>query len=360
MASVKRAAFLLAAGVLAAGAGGAGAKEPPLYGTVSNANGVVLAHVDPGSLRPLGKGVAVGRDVVSWSFAPNRTKLAIGDGYGGKIRIVDLARMRVRRTIGTVGVPVASAWLAPRRLVWAEPYRIVLVDPLTGRILRRSYTDAAVRRTARAADSLVLLLAPEGKFGPAQLAVAGATGPVRIVTLDRVLAGTSSDEPVTIRLPGLAVDPETRRAFVIGGGEPIAEIDLATLSVRYHDVRTLAAASKGPLDGPERIAAWLGNGLLAVAGSDHRDLVREGDTETMVTTRPSGLQLVDTRTWQMRTLDPAATDLVVAGDRLLAFGRGIGLQVYGSDGFVDLGNGAVVGELLLPMPQLLVGDSALG
>jgi hypothetical protein len=66
-----------------------------------------------------------------------------------------------------------------------------------------------------------------------------------------------------------------------------------------------------------------------------------GDTpaELRSDTRASGLKLVDTRTWTVRTLDPEATGVRWQAGRLLAFGsiwdaeaqreRGTGLTLYG-------------------------------
>jgi hypothetical protein len=58
--------------------------------------------------------------------------------------------------------------------------------------------------------------------------------------------------------------------------------------------------------------------------------------------RPSGLKLVDARSWTVRTLDPAATQASWQAGKLLAFGgtwddeaqreRGAGLTIYGPEG----------------------------
>ena len=66
-----------------------------------------------------------------------------------------------------------------------------------------------------------------------------------------------------------------------------------------------------------------------------------GDTpaELRQEQRPSGLKLVDTRSWTVRALDPAATQASWRVGRLLAYGgtwdhvaqraRGVGLTLYG-------------------------------
>jgi hypothetical protein len=72
-------------------------------------------------------------------------------------------------------------------------------------------------------------------------------------------------------------------------------------------------------EGPTRQAFWLGNGVLAVTGFDgHAGLGPRGGQAEWAT--PSGLRLIDTRTWGVRTLDPHATNAVLTSGTLLAFG----------------------------------------
>ena len=65
-------------------------------------------------------------------------------------------------------------------------------------------------------------------------------------------------------------------------------------------------------NGPVRTAVWLGDGRLAVAGD--------------------GLSLVDTGSWRVRSVDPRADSVLLAGDVLLASGRAAGLAAYDVDG----------------------------
>jgi hypothetical protein len=135
------------------------------------------------------------------------------------------------------------------------------------------------------------------------------------------------------RLPGLAVDPGGRRAYVVDHGL-VAEVDLRTLAVGYHaptrstsllarirDWLEPAAHAKGG-SARTRSARWLGGGLIAVTGADaQHDRVL-----------PAGLDLVDTRDWSIRTIDDDASDVRVAGDLLLATTESTGLIAYGFDG----------------------------
>jgi hypothetical protein len=192
----------------------------------------------------------------------------------------------------------------------------------------------------------MLLLAPVKGIGPARVAIVDRRGAVRFVELERIRAGTqlvdSTSHRVRQHLPGLAVDPAGRRAFVVAPGL-VASVDLASLAVSYHEpARTTAvfarlrdwldpaAYAKGA-SGPTRTARWLGGGLLAVTGADEQLLTNaRGDARSRVL--PAGLSLVDTRDWSLRTLADRATDVRVAGDLLLATGSsdgdGIGLAAY--------------------------------
>jgi hypothetical protein len=141
-----------------------------------------------------------------------------------------------------------------------------------------------------------LLLGSDGSFAPAMVAVVDAEGSVRTVTIDRISVGRVHEEDgkAEVRSPGFAVDPTTHRAFVVGSDLTVAEIDLDTLAVRYRggSARSLAKY----VSGPTRDAIWLGNGLLAVTGTDYADDDTNG--------QPIGLRLIDTHDWSTRLVDP--------------------------------------------------------
>jgi hypothetical protein len=78
---------------------------------------------------------------------------------------------------------------------------------------------------------------------------------------------------------------------------------------------------------------WLGDGQLAVTGYD-------GSAKGHHMEIPSGLELIDTRTWTVRQVDRRSSSAVLAAGRLLAFGtafgtgrdganQGYGLTLYG-------------------------------
>jgi hypothetical protein len=104
----------------------------------------------------------------------------------------------------------------------------------------------------------------------------------------------------------------------VGADYTIAEIDLRTLALTYHSgaERSLAKV----LPGPVRNARWLGNGLLAVAGSNGIGL--------------DGLRIVDTRDWTTRIVDSDSFYLSLGEDVLIGSSYWIPpqLSVYGLDG----------------------------
>ena len=353
-----------------AGGGVAGGQPVPrLLGIVAR-DDARLVRLDPATLRPRpGPRVRLGSEgcaprsggqacamVPPWSFSPDRTQLAVARHEGGMVdalRLVDVRRMRPAGEIriGSIGAVGLVAWPAPERLLAVqevccdERQRLLVADVDRRRVTARRALGGTVQAVGRTARDLVLLIAPPKRIGPARLAVVGGAGDVRLVALDRVHAGAEALEDVDFglrqRRPGLAVDPQGRRAYVVED-DVVAAVDLAEGTVAYHSLterRSLAARLRDLLDppayakgvtGPSRSAYWLGDGWLAVTGAD------EQLTEPRL--RPAGLRLVDTRDWTYRVIDPGASDVRVAGRLLLATGAKldgrdtIGLRAYGLDG----------------------------
>ncbi len=315
----------------------------PVLGLDVARNGVHrLAWFEPGSLTMLhGRKAPLGRYTGSWSFSADRSVLAIAaaqtTGYQQqadyKLRFVNARSMRVLGDLN-LGSPQFSSvtWLRPDRLlavVYGDSRLIAVVDPQRRALVRQVALSRRPEAVARIADSLVLLLGNEGSFAPAVLAIVDAEGSLRTVTLDRISIGTVSD-PLTpsfqVRRPGLAFDPATRRAFVVGADFTVAEVDLETLDVAYHggSARSLAKYSTGPI----RSAVWLGNGLLAVTGTVYSGDATKG--------QPLGLRLIDTRTWRTQLVDPNVGSIGRPAANGVFFARGStpsqDVDVYGMDG----------------------------
>jgi hypothetical protein len=374
---------VLAAGLLlTAGCLGAGDRtKPPTVPVTSSAapdggqllgalfreapTSLKLARLDPRSLDPL-PGPQLDLPGPWWvlSVAPDRSMAVLGNEDSDKLAVVDLASMRALGTIGvrSLAWTETSRWIGRSRLLLVmgelpvSRHSVMLtVDPHARRVLQRQRLPGPVLASGHLPGGLVLLLAPDKGIGPATLAVVDDDVRIRTVTLSGIAAGDESVETGSLLVdrrayPGLAVDPAGRRAYVVAAGAPAADVDLTTLRVGYHrlttptsPLRRLAnwllppAQAKGATDGPARSAQWLGNGLLAVAGSDAvASNTKEGAREVQ---RPSGLQLMDTRTWTVRMLDPHTSGIMLAAGRLFATGyrydsndgvpKGYGLTIYG-------------------------------
>jgi hypothetical protein len=331
-------------------------------GVRAGKNALALVRVSPSTLRvQAGRRVLLGDRASAWSYSPDGSRLVLADStLFGWLRFVDVTRMRalgdLRLNAG--GFVRATAWLGPDRLVAVASYEqettLVLVDPVRRRVLASQELQGSFEELARSGDTAAVLLSPWRGIGPATLAVVDRSGTVRTADVGRIRVGTDPFERERIDVirsahAGLAVDPASGRAFVVGAASPLAEIDLASLAVRYHDLARPvsllgrlrdwiepSAEAKGAPDGPSRSARWLGDGRLAVWGYDNHGSVSGNDIRWSQT--PVGLSVVDTRDWSVRTIDPTASEAAPAGSGLLAWSSlwnsdarklsGTGLSLY--------------------------------
>ena len=329
---VRHALVALAAAVAVAAT--AAAAAPPRATVLAvdwGVEGARLVRVDPVTLaRADGSAVPLAGHKSSFRFSPDGSRVVLGRDGAASVRIVDVRAMRRAGDVALGrGAVELTRWPAPRRLLAVISdgggVRIVTVDPATRRPLgTRVLADTSIRAHADAGEELALLLSPGSGIGPARLALAGASG-LRAVTLDRIRAGLRRDEQseapvVESRIPGLAVDPQGRRAFVVGADEPIAVVDLTTLEVQYRpsppaldglEVRAKSA------NGPYRRAVWAGGGLVAVAGYDERAWVDAGGKHRNEA-EPTGLRILDTRTWTASVIERRAASVVTGEGLLLA------------------------------------------
>jgi len=333
----------LAIAALVAGEGrspdaGARGDEPVLAVTDGR-----LARLDPRSLEPLAGGrVRLHEPVNGWARSGSRLAVLTGS----TLRFFDIARMRAagELAIGARGSVALMAW--PRRdrlwVVLAAPgccatgtTTVVTVDPARRRVVARRELAAGLARAAAAGDRVVLLLSPTTTIGPARLATVDAGGKLDLLPLDGVSAGLQPTEGVPFllraRQPGLAVDPRRNVAYVMPSRPQVLEVDLRRLRIGYHGLtphRSLLDRVRDLLEppaeaqqaiGPVRSARWLTSGSIALAGRDSHASWRPGGAVEYVT-RPAGVQLIDTRRWEVRTLDEQATSFVGAGGAILTGG----------------------------------------
>ena len=345
------------------------AATSPLLGLRYGRLDTWLVRIEPLALGSLpGRKLALGRYVSGWSFSPDRSRLAFGsegaslNDSPAALRIVDPAKFVTVRNVplGMNGFVSVTHWVGPDRLQAVvrssspEGDFVLLVDAGEGRVLQRQRLEGSVTAIGRTSRALVLLLEPP-RLGPVALAVADAVGSLRSVELVRVEAGKSLTDPPNSYLQrddaGLAVDASSGRAYVVAAGDPVAEVDLASLAVAYHvpaqpisllgrlhDWVEPPAQAKELLTRSARAARWLGDGRLAVVGVNGTgSWTKNRLTVKMV---PSGLEVIDTRDWSSHLVDPRSSDFEVARNALLSWGlswnseteKGTGLTVFGQRG----------------------------
>jgi hypothetical protein len=284
-----------------------------------------LVHVGPVTLAEDGA-LPLDREANGWVFSPDRSLVAFGGtstaAARAAVRVVEQQPLRLARVIEfpQPGAFQPLAWLAPDRLLVLRSFlrfSFWLVDPTTGRTVKRIGLRGAVVRVDRTSDALVLLTVPVGKIATPRLLVVDAQAHLRAVTLNRLRAGTRvrrRGDVFRSEIPALAVDPAAGRAYVTGAGKRVAVVDLRDLAVSYKRL----APSSGAIqllkfvDGWQRNAVWLGNGSYALSGSNAHVTKSRQTSST-----PAGLRVVDTRGWTVRTL-AAESSWFLAEDDVLA------------------------------------------
>ena len=293
---------------------------------------VSLATLDARSFEPRGRLLALGRAQGEVHTDRLGDRLAVASAGVG-VAVVDTRRAKVLWRLERGRLVRALTWISPRGLLVLEHGGALLLDPVRKTILARSDFDGVVLSAAKWSQGLVVLaFRNEGSIEPARLFVIGPSVRVRGIELSRIAAGWASG-PTSAHdfnhaQPGLAVDQEAGRAFVAGGAH-LATVDLSTLALAYSGAeRTLQKMTTGP----RRNVAWLGDGVLAVAGADDRV-----DGERL-TSMPFGLRFFTSD--GVRIVDERATQVSTAAGLPLAFGHrytdgrheGTGLAAYDRTG----------------------------
>jgi hypothetical protein len=338
------------------------APEGPLLGMVWIGRDAEIVPLDATTLEPAGAALPI-TEGGAFGYSPDRSQLALGAVNPPRVRFVDVAPLKVVRSVqlGRIGNVDRIDWLGAGAAVvlYAAPdgTRIAWVDPTTGEVSKRVRLGVTPYQAVTGGGRLVLLLPPRKGIGTARLEIVGADERTRVVRLPKIRIGSTMPGARTAfrRIqPGLALDASTGHAYVVGTDSVVADVDVRSLRVSNHSLvrRSLAArigawlvpaAEAKALAGPALDARWLGDGLIAVAGTSY-SVTFGKDSETQSAT-PLGLRVVDVRTWTQRTLDAGADGFAVGNDALLAYGvrskfgttappvvSGMGVAAYGTDG----------------------------
>jgi hypothetical protein len=344
----------IAAIALAAGVGGedgrpdlpAAPGRPPaaVLGIVWNETGFAeprLTRVKSVALEPFGRRVPLLLGGASaTAYSPDRRWLAVGNGTDSSVQLIDLRRMKQVGVVklGLEGWVTFLSWQGDSLYAVVDGDKdvaVAVVDPIGRQVLRRHRLNRAILGTQAGPGTVVLITGPRNRIGPLELTVVGGKGmtsaPVREIAGGWETESDSSGYRARQATPGLAIDASGRRAVVVPAGRTVAEVSLSNLAVRYHTLSEPVsllqrlrnwlepAAQAKLIEGPQRKAVWLENGLIAVTGADYTVSTNEnGDPE--VAAEAAGLSLIDTRTWAIRKIDAEASDFARFENTLLAFG----------------------------------------
>lgn len=350
LAALGAAIALAAAGLLP---GALPAAPQTLLAVLASPDQRALVRVDPRTLVPAGERLPLG--VLSGPFvrSPEGSLLAVG--AGSAIAFVDPAAMRNLGELFLKPYPnVAILSWPTSRVLFAQSCcpdvdHLLVVDPTTRKIVARSPLRFDTIGTGRLPNAIAYLSSPSNRIGPPSVVVIDADANSQVFRpLSRISAGRHwhklhGKEVLELRQPGFTVDPDRRIAYVVPSSSLAAELDLRTGAVAYHaltgSARRLAHTEK-QFNGTTRYAQWLGDGRIAVAGVRHAS---RGATST-----PAGVALLDTHTWRMQTLDPAASGFVAEGRYLLAL-EARAVKVFTTDGVlrkaIPFGTGILYAQL---------------
>lgn len=121
------------------------------------------------------------------------------------------------------------------------PSRVAALDPVTRQVLSVRNLGGTMLYSEPAGNSLVLLVAPSHGIGSARLVVFDGSA-LRTAELPGIRAGWGEEGGsregyrAQQSVAALAVEPSGARALVLPAGGRVAEVDLASMNVRYHDL----------------------------------------------------------------------------------------------------------------------------
>jgi hypothetical protein len=284
-----------------------------------------LVRLNAQTLEPTGAKLAL-RDKLShaYAFRPDGRRVAIPSVAAHGLRVFDTRSLKRAGRVWLSDVYVGEyAWMAPRRIVGFGQEGVFAVDPVAGKPLRTPAIPPEIVDVRRVGNRLVFLFGRPRWTGTARLAVVDPTGRSTEVRLTRIKASVLERGfgPENFA-PGLTIDP-AGRAFVVGGrDEPIAEVNLKTRQVIYHELPKVVQE----VTGRTRNAIWLGGGRIAVWGDD---VVKQPDRHELV---PTGLAIADLRQRRYKVVDTDARSVSFTARTLLVSDSRGGLKGYSTTG----------------------------
>jgi hypothetical protein len=285
-----------------------------------------LARLNAQTLEPIGARLAL-RDKLShaYAFRPDGRRVAIPSVAARGLRVFDTRSLKRAGRVRLSDVYVREyAWMSPRRIVGFGQEGVFAIDPVSGKPLRTPAIPPEIVDVRRVGNRLLFLFGrPRWALGSARVVVVDPAGRSTEVRLSRIKAAVLERGfgPENFA-PGLAIDP-AGHAFVVGGrDEPIAEVNLKTLRVTYHELPKVAQ----DVTGRARTAIWLGGGRIAVFGGD---VIQQSGRHDLVHT---GLLIADLRQRRYEVVDTDARSVSFAGRTLLASDWRSGLKGYSTTG----------------------------
>jgi hypothetical protein len=296
-------------------------------GIVSYGGRTVLGRVDPTTLKPVGKTIAV-PSLQPQAFSPDGTHLlGTATSTSTRLTIIDLRTLTANpslqaRLLADLGPRTirAAAWPATNRILvlaqsYSKPYNrnvasrtLFGIDPRTGAVRwRRTLTRKLGLLGAQSVGGKFVLQLGDSSLRRTRetIVVVSPDGRLRSSTIDipRVNSRFQEGRLVTTTGPAPA-------AYIVSADGTVFALDLDTAHATAHVVDPPADA---PTDAPAASSNILTGGALGdniVAGS----LFARADGKPR-----KGVYLIDTRTWTARLVDRVANRFTTSGDTLITY-----------------------------------------
>jgi hypothetical protein len=290
-----------------------------------SSKGAVLTRVDVVSRQALPNqpSVLLGYARYGPSTSPDGALLVTTSGVDRYVHLSDLAHLSGTWKIGplphAVGSPLKSAfWLARRTLAVSTGSAITLIDANARTVRKRIPVNGLIVAEAARAGRYVALVAREGILGTLHLVSLEASGRVVVRTVPALRGGRSFSNDGVMRsaVPGLALSPGGKLAYVVGRGNRIVAANFDTGRARVIVVRadrTLQAAAKGQA-GWMRTSALLGSATLVTTGGD----LTGREYSSFLGGRPAGLRITDLATRRTHVPMTGANQFRICGGLIVA------------------------------------------